>query len=444
MSSKLRLEHDEGRRAAWSEWFGRSGWARDKWWVLFGLFALACFALKVWMTVQNFARLGLAHDQADFNFFYFAFDTVHNHLADIGRLYDRNFLFDRLDALGAGIDRGRHDIYGYPPQFAVLLSPLGALGLGPAKIVWLVVGGALFIASLWMLATLLVPGDQPAARRRFFLFSLAIAALSHPLYLEVQFGQSNFLIFFLAVSTFYLRYERGNSWLAGVPIGIAIILKMSPAAIALFFLLRKDWRLNLSALLAAVAGTLLTAAVAGWDVLLRYPFQSLPAAMKVAARFGPAPWNSSFRGVLERVVGDLGLAVPQALVSAAVGLYVLLVLVAFASITWNARPDRYRDIACAALLPLMVSPVVERTHALLLIVPVLAMVALVWNRHFPKPADPNRAWLTRHVIGIGVVVAIVAINPIWVSYYVGILMMFVVIVRASARKDWPRKDGLAG
>lgn len=426
-SSKLRLERDDGR---WAEW---SGWARDRWWLLFGLLALACFALKAWMTVQNFARLGLAHDQADFNFFYFAFDTVHNHLADIGRLYDRGYLFDRLDALGAGIDRGRHDVYGYPPQFAVLLSPLGALGLGPAKIVWLISGGVLFVASLWMLATILVPRDQAGVRQRFFLFSLAIAALSHPLYLEVQFGQSNVLILFLAVSTFYLRYERGNSWLAGVPIGIAIILKMSPAAIALFFLLRKDWRLNLSALLTAVAGTLLTAAVAGWDVLLRYPFQSLPAMMKVTTQFGPAPWNSSFRGVLERVLSDLGLAVPHTLVSATVGLYVLLVLAAFASITWNARPDRYRDIACAALLPLMVSPVVERTHALLLIVPVLAMTALVWSRPFPRPADPQRAWFTRHVIAIGVVVAIVAVNPIWVSYYVGILTMFCVIVYARAR-----------
>lgn len=421
MSSKLRLEHDDGRWA---------GWARDKWWLLFGLLALTCFAVKVWMTVQNFARLGLEHGQADFNFFYFSFDTVYNHLTDIGLLYDRDYLFDRLDALGAGIDRGRHDIYGYPPQFAVLLSPLGALGLGPAKVVWLISGGMLFVASLWMLATILVPGDQAAVRQRFFLFSLAIGALSHPLYLEVQFGQSNSLILFLSVLTFYLRYERRNSWLAGVPIGIAIILKMSPASIALFFLLRKDWRLNLSALLASVAGTLLTAAIAGWDVLLHYPFQSLPTMMKVAAQFGPAPWNSSFRGVLERVLADLGLTVPHAPVSAMVGLYVLLVLAAFVSITWNARPDRHRDIACAALLPLMVSPVVERTHALLLIVPVLAMTALVWNRPFPRPADPERIWLTRHVIRIGVVVAIVAINPIWISYYVGILMMFFIIIRA--------------
>ncbi|QGZ53983.1 glycosyltransferase family 87 protein [Paraburkholderia acidiphila] len=426
MSSKLRLEHDDGR------WAERAGWARNKWWWLFGLIALACFALKVWMTVQNFARLGLAHDQADFNFFYFAFDTVHNHLSEIGRLYDRGYLFDRLDALGAGIDRGRHDVYGYPPQFAVLLSPLGALGLGPAKIVWLVSGGVLFVASLWMLATVLVPDDKAGARQRFFLFSLAIGALSHPLYLEVQFGQSNLPILFLAVSTFYLRYERRNSWLAGVPIGIAIILKMSPAAIALFFLLRKDWRLNVSALLTAVAGTLLTAAVTGWDVVLRYPFQSLPAAMKVTAEFGPAPWNSAFRGVLERVLADLGLAVPHTLVSAVAALYVLLVLAAFASITWNARPDRYREIACAALLPLMISPVVERTHALLLIVPVLAMAALVWNRPWPGPADPNRVWFIRHVIGTGVVVAIVALNPIWITYYVGIVAMFFVIVRARA------------
>ncbi|MEM5329986.1 glycosyltransferase family 87 protein [Paraburkholderia sp. JHI2823] len=424
MSSRLDLERNDGR---WAEWFG---WPRNRRWLLFSLLALACFALKVWMTVQNFARLGLLHDQPDFNFFYFAFDTVHNHLTDIGRLYDRGYLFDRLDALGVGIDRRRHDIYGYPPQFAVLLSPLGALGLGAAKIIWLVSGGVLFIASLWMLAAILMPDDQADARRRFFLFSLAIGALSHPLYLELQFGQSNLLIFFLAVSTFYLRYERRNSWLAGVPIGIAIILKMSPAAIALFFLLRKDWRLNLSALLAAVAGTLLTAAVAGWDVLLRYPFESLPAMMKVAARFGPAPWNSSFRGVLERVLADLGLAVPHALVSAVVGLYLLLVLWAFASVTWNTRADRHRDIACAALLPLMVSPVVERTHAMLLIVPVLAMTALVWNRPLPGPSGPERVWLTRHVIGIGVVVAIVAINPIWVSYYLGILAMFFVIVRA--------------
>lgn len=431
MSSKLRLERDSGR---WAEW---SGWVRDKRWLLFGLLALACFAVKLWMTVQNFQRLGLAHDQADFNFFYFAFDTVHNHLTEIGRLYDRGYLFDRLDALGAGVDRARHDVYGYPPQFAVLLSPLGALGLGAAKIVWLVSGGVLFVASLWMLATILVPGNEAGARRRFFLFSLAIGALSHPFYLEVQFGQSNFLIFFLAVSTFYLRYERRNSWLAGVPIGIAIILKMSPAAIALFFLLRKDWRLNVSALLTAVAGTLLTAAVAGWDVVLRYPFQSLPTAMKVTAQFGPAPWNSSFRGVLERVIADLGLAVPHTLVSAAAALYVLLVLAAFASITWNARPDRHRDIACAALLPLMVSPVVERTHALLLIVPVLAMAALVWNRPWPRPADPSRVWFTRHVIGIGVVVAIAAVNPIWISYYVGILAMFFVIVRA---RGWKRDD----
>ena len=404
--------------------------------IAFACLALVALAAKAYLTARNVSRLG-ALDQADFNLFYYAFDTVAHHLPDIGKLYDRAYLLERLHALGTPIAPENDAFFGYPPQFAVLLSPLAALGLQAAKCLWVTISGVLLLVSLAMLTVLCVPKSSNR-RVRFYLFALGLAALSAPLYAEIQFGQSNCLILFLVSSMLWLRYERGNSWLAGVPIGIAIIFKLSPAVILLPFLIRKDWRLVVSAGVVALAGTVATALVTGSGLLIRYLTEALPALTHQALGSGPAPWNSSFRGALSRVAADLSLSVPDALIGGLSSVYGLAVIALVAFVTWRSSPNRHRDMALATMLPLLVSPVVERHHVLLALVPILATAAVLGTRlaALNDRAGGSIVSRERHVLRVdmallGLVVLAMTVNPIWISYYVAIVLLFVTVLRTG-------------
>ena len=420
------------------------------WWLpAFCLASLSLFALRAVMLAIDVRHSG-AFALSDFNLFYFAFDTVTHHASDIGRLYDRAYLFGRLHELGVGIPQTVFSFYGYPPQYAVLLSPLALLPLQVAKSVWLCATFTMMVSTLWMLTVLFI--DKASNQRlRFFAFALALTGVNMPFLTDVYWGQSDSLIVFLVTLTCFFKYGLKRSFLAGVPIGLAIVFKMTPAVVVLFFLIRKDWRLCIGAGLTSLACTLVTAMVTGWAVLIHYLRVDLSALTKLAYASGPAPWNSSFRGALELVLAQVAIKVPDGLLSTASLVHTVVILAIVISLTWKKPENRHCDIALASLLPLVTSPVVEMHHALLALIALLAASAVAWIRWGEASARPGGISLQQvrdilvELLPVAVAVVIFTAHPRSVSYYVAMLATFVAVVlitRAPSPRGAAERVGL--
>lgn len=415
----------------------------ENWIRLLAVLGLISGALKVYKTIANYLHLG-PQDQPDFNLYYFAFDTVLHRPYDIAQLYDHAYLQTQLHALGVSESFVQASFFGYPPQFAVFFAPLAYLGLQPAKLVWLSVSAVMLFVSMVMLVRLCF-GDQRGGRGNSpYTLMLALAALSAPLYMEFQFGQSNCLLLFLLTASFFLKYEKRSSWLAGVPLGIAIAFKITPVLIPVFYLLRRDWRLGVSSFIVVLLGTLGTAYVTGWQLLLRYPFEYLPELTRLCLLNGPAPWNSAFRGALERIAIDLHAPLSAAVLSGSETVYRLAVLAAVAMLTLHSAENRRRDMSLAALLPLMLSPVIERHHVVLAFIPLAATVATICARRTTRSQgaggtqpvaqsmqDDERRSLAKATVLVAATLVIFAANPIWISYTIAIPLLLGAVLYAS-------------
>jgi hypothetical protein len=401
---------------------------RERWLVVLAVCAALSFVPKVWMSWKNYARIG-PYDQGDFNLYYFAFDTVLHRIGDISRLYDHTYLLQQVSLLGVHMHPDSMTWFGYPPPFAVLLSPLAMLGLQPAKLVWVVMSLVLLVASLVMLTRLCIHADnaveQTRRRRAFFIVLLSLAGMNAPLYMEVQFGQANCVILFLLCATFYIRYLKHNSWLAGVPLGIAILFKLTPALIPLYFLIKRDWRLAVSTAAVCAAGTVVTAWVIGWKLVLQYPLEYLPAFSARVLKYGGAPWNSSFRGALTRIAHDLGSPLAAGAVAPVAMLFSIAILAFVASIAWRRAANRNLDMGLAVMWPLLLSPVIEQHHLVLAFIPVAATLAALWESDAfalkdPAPRARTVAADTRSVVVavllLAAALAILCVKPVWISY----------------------------
>jgi alpha-1,2-mannosyltransferase len=151
----------------------------------------------------------------------------------------------------------------YPPFAALVLAPLGALGFR-ASIVLFVVGTAVAVAltSFWLV--------RPIARRHgvplWFACALALPLIStlEPIRETVTFGQINMLLVVLVLTDLLIVAPRWPR-LAGIGIGIAAAIKLTPAIFIIYLLITRRWRAALTATATAAGATLLAAAVAWHD-----------------------------------------------------------------------------------------------------------------------------------------------------------------------------------
>jgi alpha-1,2-mannosyltransferase len=151
----------------------------------------------------------------------------------------------------------------YPPFAALVLAPLGALGFR-ASIVLFVVGTAVAVAltSFWLV--------RPIARRHgvplWFACALALPLIStlEPIRETVTFGQINMLLVVLVLTDLLIVAPRWPR-LAGIGIGIAAAIKLTPAIFIIYLLITRRWRAALTATATTAVATLLAAGVAWHD-----------------------------------------------------------------------------------------------------------------------------------------------------------------------------------
>jgi hypothetical protein len=381
------------------------------------LIAAACLALRILHVVAKFR--GNAPDAfGDFNFYLYAFNVV---LHDPARLYDHEALVAFLQGMGAR-STGDDIFYAYPPQFALVFAPLALLTPLAAKIVWVSVSVVLFAVGVYLVIRMAYRGGE----RGVDLLLVAVVLLSFPLVEDTYDGQSNELLFFLLVATFAL-IERGKGYTAGLFLGFAMAIKLTPLAVAGLLLLRREWRTFVMASVVAIALTLITGARLGFDVLWHYFVSDMPRlnSMALAMSGGGAPMNNALRGALQTLSATLGMPMSAALLSFVSHALVLAACVLSAYLVFRRHRDRRIDYALAAMTMLIAYPILEPIHMVLALLPLLILLGTAFEA---RGGQLSALGPRLEMLLAAVVVVLLFFAAKFVSYTVAALIIYALCV----------------
>ncbi|WP_371529211.1 glycosyltransferase 87 family protein [Streptomyces sp. NBC_01283] len=264
----------------------------------------------------------------------------------------------------------------YPPFAALLFTPLTLLDTADMRTLATLSNLLLLVAFAHLSLRLVGPVPNTGhARVETALWVSALAVWAEPVWTTLRYGQINLLLAVLVL--WDLSRRPGRRW-AGLGIGIAAAIKLTPALFAVFLLLtgaaeavrRGRWQEPVRhACVAAVSfagATLLAAAVLPYDSR-RFWTRMVFEAGRVGLPEDTA--NQSLRGVLARLLHTAEPGVWWAVGAAAAGVLGLAVAVRAA-----LRGERARAAVSCAATALLVSPV-SWSHHWVWCVP---MALLVW------------------------------------------------------------------
>lgn len=160
------------------------------------------------------------------------------------------------------------DYYNYPPPATLFFYPLILLNINTAEIIFTLIS----ILSLFITIFLLFKVTNQKSKFYVLLATSYLLLRFSPTRLTLTLGQVNLIVLLLILLAFYWR----RSWLGGISLGLAFILKFTPAFLLLFFILKKQWRVVLGFLYTVTLLHFLAILIFGWDLTLYYYAQVLP------------------------------------------------------------------------------------------------------------------------------------------------------------------------
>lgn len=268
----------------------------------------------------------------------------------------------------------------YPPFGALFMAPLNIIpGIDDtfAGRIVIALSNALLLLCLWMVWRWLLDANRwamPAAA-----ISWALALISEPVELNHSFAQVNVILMSLVVLDLVPRKRTlPQGWL----IGIAAAIKLTPLAMLLYFLLRKDFRAIVTAGISAALATLL-AAIVRFDATWEF-YGARLLGMGSGGDFGvntSYQSNSSWRGMIQRwFSSEQALEDSGHLVTALWAVLVILTITAGAWIMIQLLRRGYLVDAWLinAVIMLLISPVSWSHHWVWL---ALAVPVWFWRAH---------------------------------------------------------------
>ncbi|MFI6369597.1 glycosyltransferase 87 family protein [Streptomyces sp. NPDC050546] len=304
---------------------------------------LLVLALATVVTVFT-ATVPLLRDWFDLRVYYGSIDTWVHHG---GRIYDY-----RVPGTTYG--------FTYPPFAAVAMLPMALLDLRTAI-------AAALLLNLAALAVILRLLTGPGRRRHGWYGWALIAcllALFEPLRDTFSFGQVNLLLLALVLTdAALLATGRGCGRWAGVGIGLAAAIKLTPALFIGLLLVARRWRAAALATAVALGATALAAWVDA-DASRFYWTDALWDTSRIG-RLGYVS-NQSVQGILARL-GEPDRAVWAVAVLLILGVWALRVRRAVAGQDWTAA------FALTGLAACLVSPITW-VHHLVWLLPSFAVL----------------------------------------------------------------------
>jgi len=253
----------------------------------------------------------------------------------------------------------------YPPFAALLFAALATLGLSMGSLVFIttaLLGAA--VVSAWLARHYFGLGRwrDAFADWRFRAVTLAGTAailLLGPWRDTFDFGQINIILMGLVLADFALHGKSRAGelrWPAGLLIGIAAGIKLTPLAFGLYFLVRRDFK-ALGWMAAGFFGSI----AAAWALLPAASATFWTKILPDTGRIGGPGYvdNLSVKGLL------LHLGMPDSGLTSMVWLALSLALAAVAAlvIKWAVEADEnFVAVSATAVLMLLISPVSWSHH----------------------------------------------------------------------------------
>ena len=330
----------------------------------FWFLAIVVSSLLVFAEWNGLNRIHLLH--YDYGFFYYAFEVILHHQSG-STLYN-------LHAQQAFLTRFHfpflsHNQYVYPPQFAVFWCLFGALPFSLSSVIWMAMSILLYSLGVFWISRVL----WPRLDLKYVGLLVLGASVMTPFQLDVGVGNVNCVLFSAVALSFYLLYTKRQAWWAGIPLGLAIIFKVTPAAILVYLLLRKQWRVSLSALFTAGIFSGITALWLGPTCLIHYA-EKFMAFGQTSMKNGPAPYNQSLIGVLGAFVQHHWLHWPSSFQNACFLMFMALTALLFLWVTVRTPSNKCIDVGLASLTPLLFSPLVEQMHMVFVLPTLLSLI----------------------------------------------------------------------
>jgi alpha-1,2-mannosyltransferase len=215
--------------------------------------------------------------------------------------------------------------YTYPPLFALLLSPFTLLSFKTLARLWLVGNAAVWLGVALLLARelRLLLGSRLAAQPRAAspsvvvrlrswlsddpapLVALAVSATLcltfAPAAQTLLTGQINFLMLLPLALIPWLTRTGHERWV-GVCVALAAMLKLTPAVLIAYLLLRRRWEAALAALATLLGLTLISLVAVGPGTL----FAFIPQALQVGAGDAGLGHNQALFAPLALAAGSAG------------------------------------------------------------------------------------------------------------------------------------------
>ena len=166
------------------------------------------------------------------------------------------------------VESPRGWVYNNSPLWGIFFVPFAVLPLWLAMLLWYL----LSLAAVALGVKLSAEMAQAAglAREKLWLVALPPLLLAWPLMSGLARGQTTALYYGCLMAGVYLAWKKRDGWGSVCLMG-AILLKVFPAALVLYYVWQRRWRLVVATLLAVAAGTfVLPSLVYGWDRNLQY------------------------------------------------------------------------------------------------------------------------------------------------------------------------------
>jgi alpha-1,2-mannosyltransferase len=249
--------------------------------------------------------------------------------------------------------------YTYPPFAALAMLPMAFVSWPVAVVISClaaVVTGGLVV---WWLV-------DPIARRegwtRWFAFAIAVCLVAafEPMRETFTFGQVNTLLLFLVAADLLWLVGRGHK-AAGVGIGLATAVKLTPGIFIVYLLVTRRWRAAITASVTAAGVTLLAAALAP-DASRQFWTEMLWNTDRIGSLSFVS--NQSLQGVVARLDP----------VHPSTAAWLVLVVAALAVWVWRVRDaDLRTGLALTGVVQCLVSPVTW-VHHLVWLLPALILL----------------------------------------------------------------------
>jgi len=274
----------------------------------------------------------------------------------------------------------------HPPPVGLLLMPLTLVDYPTAATIWAGVQVASLIAAISLLTR-----AEAKTLRPVWVVSVGVVALGwHPVHLDLGLGQLMLVLLALLAGA-RLALLRGRPVLAGVLLGLAILLKVIAWPLLLLLALKRSWRATVAGLATILFGYILVGVVIGFETIAEYLLRIAP---QLTAEFRYEASNQSLWTLGPRLLWIVAASEPTGLTAVLASL-VPPALVLVAALAW-ARSRLELDPAFGVVLcaSLLVSPIAWEVDLVLVAIPAVQLASVLMRR-------PSRGKLA-----VGAVIAI--------------------------------------